>query len=219
VERHPHPGGDLNHGRTLPFASRRGRAVAVLALALGTCAMLASGASALTAKQKRQRCFPRRTTTKLVSATARVYETDDALRGCLFSTGRKWTLDENDGIVKVAKARALNGRFVAWDLDYSPGCRGQCPPGTTITHTLNVMDLRNGRARSVRTTDDRVGVTTRGALVWTSSGATSTVSLLVLDADGERTLDSGDVDKTFLRVFGTYVLWRTGGQNHWTRLL
>jgi hypothetical protein len=105
----------------------------------------------------------------------------------------------------------LAGRFVAWD------CRGFCA-GTKATQSLHVIDLRSGRTRSVDTVAAKVGVTTQGALVWLRSDGAAGATIRVLDVRGERTIDSGDVDKTFLKVFSTFVLWRKGGENQWVDL-
>jgi hypothetical protein len=192
--------------------------IAALVSALIAGALFTAGAEGLTAKQRRHRCFPHGSTTILVTHQARAYVIGDGLRACLFSTGRSLTLDTFDGELTVATARALAGRFVAWDFTQIPGCKAACPPGVTTTHSLNVMDLRTGRSRSVETTDRRVKLTTRGVLVWLTSRGPSGVSLMVLGARGQRTLDSGDIDNTFLKVFGSLVLWKKAGQGHWVDL-
>jgi hypothetical protein len=195
-----------------------------LGVALVGCACFAVPAEAgLTAQQKRRACFPKGSRTVLVSHDVRAYTIDARsgdtdLRACLFSTGRSRVLATSDDILSVARAWALAGRFVAWEYRYTPGCRGQCPPSAVPLQTLSVTDLRSGLTRVASTSAARAGVTTRGSLVWIRSDGASGASLLVLDARGQRTLDSGDLDKGFLRVFGTFVLWRKGGQNHWADL-
>jgi hypothetical protein len=210
------------HRPTARVAGRMG--VLSLLVAFVSLSMLSAAAEAgLTAQQKRRLCFPAGSKTTRVSHDARAYTIDAAsgdtqLRACLFSTGRSRTLATYDEVLSNASARSLAGRFVAWDYSSTPGCRGQCPPGVVPTQSLNVTDLRTGRRRSVDTVAAKVGVTTQGALVWLRSDGAAGATIRVLDARGQRTIDSGDVDKTFLKVFSTFVLWRKGGQNHWVDL-
>ena len=203
-------------------AGRMGVLSLLAAFVLSSVFAMAAQAG-LTAQQKRRLCFPAGSTTTRVSHDARAYTIDarsgdTRLRACLFSTGRSRTLATYDEVLSFASARALAGRYVAWDHSTTPGCRGQCPPGFVPRQSLNVTNLRTGRTRSVETSAAKVGVTTGGALVWLRSDGAAGATIRVLDARGQRTIDSGDVDKRFLKVFSTFVLWRKGGQNHWVDL-
>lgn len=195
----------------------------VVSLMSALALLVAGPAHALTAKQKRRLCYPRGSTTKLVTREARVYEPnradslDSELDACLFATGRRRSLDSFDGQYSDVPAYKLAGRFVAWDYFSVPSCKNACPPGVSGTERVSVMDLRSGRTRSVTTSASIIGLTRRGTLVWIGPDPAGQ-AVMAIDARGRRVLDSGAINPDFLKVFGTLVLWSKAGEGRWVDL-
>ena len=194
-------------------ARRQLSALAVLALA-------AAPATAGAATPKRS-CTAKGAETVVKNRTTRVFTTpgapgDDTIQrlfGCMYLNGRRVLLDESsdDDFVTsqyFAKVR-LNGRFVAWEREYSDiSCKADCPPGyDPTTVTVVARDLKAKRAReydgAVKGNSLVVGV--KGTPAWLEDA----VGGVELHA-GRDVLDVGAVAS--LRLKGTTLSWSNGGQ-------
>ena len=180
----------------------------VLMLALAAIPAAASGAG------KRHACRPKGATTVAKTRSARAYERDGNVYACLFSTGRSRLLDENDDLYNSVYPVSLAGRFVAWGFTHTPECKADCPPGTTGSGYLGVMDLRSGRRRTTDAGPASLVVTRFGAVAWIDSAR----SVNAWDGAGKRVLDAGPVTSTKLRLVGSLVLWRSGAGGRWEAL-
>lgn len=159
---------------------------------------------------------------------ARVYEIPGGtelqeadLYGCLWSQNRPTKLAESFdddyvlgyGYFDVRLAR----RFVAWaHYFYDISCKADCPPGYDSTDDgLVVYSL--SRRKVYRATE---GVVIRGSLRLTRSGAVAwaertddgETAVRALDADGRRTLDSGDIAPGSLSLKGLVLRWTKAGE-------
>lgn len=164
---------------------------------------------------KRRACRPKGSTTVLKTHSARVYERNDSVYGCLVSTGRSRVLDEDDGLYNSVSPVRLAGRFVAWGFNHTPECKADCPPGTTGTSYVGVMDLRSGRRRTADASPASLVVTRFGAVAWIDAAR----SVRAWDGGGRRVLDAGPVTSTRLRLVGSLVLWRSVSGGRWEALL
>jgi hypothetical protein len=176
-------------------------------------AVLAAAGVAGDAAGKRRACNPKGSTTVAKTRAVRVFEREGSVYGCLLSTGRARVLDEDDGLYKSVGLLHIAGRYVAWGFDYVPECKADCPPGTTGTTYLGVLDLRSGRRRTADAEPSDLVLTRSGAVAWIDGGA-----LNAWDRRGTRVLDPGPVTSRRLRLVDSLVLWRTAAGGRWEQL-
>ena len=177
-------------------------------------AMLAVAGIPDAASAKRRACQPKGATTVVKTRSARVYERNGSVYGCLVSTGRSRVLDEDDDLYNSVYPVRLAGRFVAWGFSHTPECKADCPPGTTGSGYLGLIDLRSGRRRTTDAGPGSLVVTRFGAVAWIDSAR----SVNAWDGAGKRVLDAGPVTSTKLRLVGSLVLWRSGAGGRWEAL-
>jgi hypothetical protein len=169
--------------------------------------------------------------------TARVTEGEEgqvSLYACLSADGRKQELAASfqssyDGSSEGFYSVRLAGRYVAWlRADFDGSCKADCPPNYDQSdEEVIVYDLR--RRRFVRrwalpefTTlrSGSLALTQNGGVAWVTSPAAagSALQLEVLDRDGHRVLDSGNIVATSVRAEISIVSWVRDGVEHFARL-
>lgn len=156
------------------------------------------------------------------------------LYGCWSVDGRKRWLAENvesdyDGSgTGFGDVRAA-GRYVAWlAWDFDGSCKADCPPGYDQSdEALVVYDLQRGRVLRRSELPDHttyrggsLALTQHGGIAWLTSGETlgSVPDLAVLDRDGRRVLDSGNIAPASIRAEISIVSWVRDGVEHFARL-
>jgi hypothetical protein len=144
------------------------------------CSVLLLAVGASSAVAARDRCnLPGRRTVAL-TPQIRVFQAEDDgyYHGCLRRTGKQTVLWEQDDIYISGVVRAVAGRFVAYEVGESPGCKADCPPDVHGTDITSVTDLRSGRTRDLR--DGPVWalrLRASGAVAWTDADGRHSVSV------------------------------------------
>jgi hypothetical protein len=186
-------------------------ATLVTALALTALAAAAATAAAPAKPAAKPTCQRAHSTTVAGNRLVRVFtrpgrdgsnEGTDLL-GCWKTTGRVRPLAFafDDGFVASAQFGLVRvrGRFAAFYSEtYDVGCKAECPPGYEPTHRhLTVVDVRLGSVRRVRIAEPPAGprllLDEHGAIAWPRWLPANQVEVRVLDAAGERALDSGAI--------------------------
>lgn len=191
-------------------------------------ALLAGGSAAPPPRLKaRHSCATKGSRAVAQSQAARLFTVTRVgtarLYGCLTAVGRRVQLAEAGDIDDLYSSTAfedvrLAGRYAAWyGTTTDVSCKASCPPDYQATlGRVHVFDLRRRRSvRAVRGTVDGRGLvlTDGGAVAWLSGNR-----LLAADRSGGRTLDTGTIADSSLRVDGSIVSWVRDGIERFARL-
>jgi hypothetical protein len=183
----------------------------MFALALTLLALATAAPAAAPAKARKPTCSRTHSTTIAANTVARVftrpasdgYADGTDLLGCWKKTGRVRGLyfafdDEYVTSAQFGLVR-LRGAFAAFYAEsYDISCKAACEPGYEPYHrSLNVVDLRRGGHAGVtvaeRPAGNRLLLDARGAIAWPRWLPANQVEIRVLDASGERAIDSGAI--------------------------
>lgn len=145
---------------------------------------------------------------------------ENDLFGCWKRTGRVRLLasaydDEYVSYARFGLVR-LRGRFAAFHSEsYDISCKAACPPDYEPRRRfVTVADVRTGRERAVRVAarpaGNRLLLDAGGAIAWPVWLPANQVEVRVLDAAGERAVDSGAIHPESLRL-------TSGGRLRWVR--
>lgn len=135
---------------------------------------------------------------------------ENDLFGCWKRTGRVRLLAYayDDDYVSYASFSLVRvrGRFAVFFSESSDiSCKADCPPGyEPMQRAVNVADVRTGRERTVRVAarpaGNRLLVDASGSIAWPVWLPANQVEVRVLDAVGERAVDSGAIRPESLRL-------------------
>lgn len=183
------------------------------------CALLVLAAALPTgaAARQRDRCHRADERTVALNHQLRVLVDRDSgyYLSCVRRTGHRTLLWEQDDIYVNGGLRAVAGRFVAYSVDSSPGCKADCPPDVRGSSDTWVTDAVSGRSRKlydgVVTT---VELARSGTVAWVAGQQPdNTLSLWALGSRIE-ILASGDVDD--VRVGHGRLRWSDDAGPHST---
>lgn len=178
-------------------------------LVLATAVAAPAGAAAA----PRDRCHSAGVRTVALTDQVRVYADRDSgyYYSCVRSSGRRTLLWEQDDLYVSGVVRAVAGRFVAYTVGTSPGCKADCPPDVHGTLITSVTDAVTGRTRNLR--DGlvwSVKLARSGTVAW---AADDTLSLW---PTGTRIEILGSGHLTDVRVSGGRLRWSDDTGRHST---
>ncbi len=215
--------------------------MASLCIALIATTTTTTPASAATQKAKPS-CAMKGSKTVVRAPGVRVFTAKDVddeeglvvLYGCLSAIGHKQELAENvpsnpGGISGDFSDIRVAGRYVAWHrIEHDGSCKAACPEHYDYTlEAVVVYDLQRRRPLRNWVLPDyttyrsrSLALTQRGGLAWLTApdGPGTTPQLEVLDQDGRRVLDSGNIAPTSVRAEISIVSWVRDGIEHFARL-
>lgn len=202
-------------------------------LIVAVTAILLVGASPADAAKRKPKpsCAKKGSKTVVRSRDARLFtaratdgggENVKRLYGCLTAVGRRIALadaaySDPYNSTDFADVR-LAGRYAAWlEQTTDASCKAECPPEYQTTRArLHVYDLRRRRSVRSRATDvngQGLVLTGDGTVAWLYGNR-----LLSVDRAGGRTLDTGTIAESSLRVQGSVVSWIRDGIERFARL-